>query len=167
MTYGSSVARGISHAEIVDEVHFIMLKEQERVEPSAKEGVLRRGRILIADDDASCRELLTLALQAPGIEVVAAADGGELLEFVAERDSFDLIITDVNMPWMEGLQVLASMRESGLATPVLVVTGMTRPDLQPSIERVGRAKLLPKPFTVKQLRTAIAELLNGDDVARC
>ena len=115
-------------------------------------------RILIADDDPDCCKLLVLALQAPGTTLSVATDGGELLDQVAEHGPFDLIITDINMPWMQGLQVLASFRAAGLATPVLVVTGMPRADLPESIARMGHAGLLPKPFTVEQLRSAIAVL---------
>jgi CheY-like chemotaxis protein len=118
-------------------------------------------RILVADDDPDCRELVARALGGPGTEVCMATDGGELLELTADDGGLDLIVTDINMPWMEGLQVLASIREAGLHTPVLVITGVTRPDLETSIDRMGRAHLLYKPFDVDQLRNAIADLLAG------
>jgi DNA-binding response OmpR family regulator len=117
-------------------------------------------RILVADDDPNCRELVARALYGPGTEVVTANDGGELLELTADDEhALDLIVTDINMPWMEGLQVLASIREAGLTTPVLVITGVTRPDLETSVDRMGRAGLLYKPFDAEQLRNAIADLL--------
>ena len=119
-------------------------------------------RILIADDEEDCRELVSFALDAPGTEISTAASGGELLELVAEGGSFDLIVTDINMPWMEGLQVLASMREAGLTTPVLVITGVMRPDLEASVARMGNAKLLRKPFAIAALRETIADLLVGE-----
>jgi DNA-binding response OmpR family regulator len=59
---------------------------------------------------------------------------------------------------MEGLQVLASIREAGLPTPVLVITGLTRPDLEASVERMGHASLLRKPFDAEKLRGAVAAL---------
>jgi CheY-like chemotaxis protein len=121
-----------------------------------------RTRILIADDDEDCRELVSLALHAPGTEICMAASGAELIELVAEGGPFDLIVTDINMPWMEGLQVLASIREAGLTTPALVITGVTRPDLQASVERMGNARLLCKPFGIAALREAIAALFAGE-----
>jgi CheY-like chemotaxis protein len=123
-----------------------------RPEPSA-------ARILIADDDADCRELLILALAAPGVEVCVATHGGELLQLAAEDGPFDLIVTDIDMPWIRGVQVLASFRAAGLETPVLLVTGLTRGGLTESIARLGRTALLPKPFAIAQLRSAVAELL--------
>ena len=121
-------------------------------------------RILIADDEADCRDLLVLALRGAASEIAVATNGGELLEMIAERGPFDLIVTDINMPWMQGLHVLASIREAGLRTPVLIVTGLSHPDLPRSTARLGRAKLLYKPFAIGQLREAIAELLAIEDL---
>ena len=126
--------------------------------------LLSYARIIVADDDADCRELVSAALHAPGNEILFATNGGELLDLVAEHDDFDLIITDINMPWMEGLQVLASIRSAGLRTPVLVITGLTRPDLPAAIARMGNAGLLHKPIAIADLRGAIAELLVGEAV---
>lgn len=119
-------------------------------------------RILVADDDANCRELVVHALGGGHAEICTASDGGELIELTSDDRDPDLIVTDINMPWMQGLQVLASIREAGLTTPVLVITGLTRPDLPRSIERLGHTKLLYKPFGVEQLRSAVAELLAGE-----
>ena len=119
-------------------------------------------RILVADDDPECVELLHHALQTPGVELVTARDGGELLELIAEHGPFDLIVTDINMPWMEGVQVLASARAAGLDTPVLVVTGLSRSDLPDTILQLRRAKLLAKPITIAELRSAVDELLRGE-----
>jgi len=116
-------------------------------------------RILVADDDADCRELVARALAGPDIEICAATDGGELIELTADDRGLDLIVTDIDMPWMHGLQALASLRSAGLETPVLVITGLTRPELATSIDRMGNAKLLYKPFGVEQLRGAVASLL--------
>ncbi len=116
-------------------------------------------RIVIADDDPDSRELLRLALAGPQIEICEAANGADLVELLAESGPFDLIVTDVLMPWMEGLQVLHSARAAEIRTPVLVITGLTRPDLQAKIDRLGNAKLLRKPFGIPELRAAVADLV--------
>lgn len=116
-------------------------------------------RILVADDEADQRFLLHRALRHAGNEVVMASDGGELLDKIADGGHFDAIVTDINMPWMQGLQVLASARGAGLETPVLVVTGLTRPDLEIEIARMGHAHLLHKPYSAEELRRAVARLL--------
>jgi CheY-like chemotaxis protein len=119
-------------------------------------------RILIADDDPDTLELIELAVAGPGVEIYRATDGLELLELIAEREPFDLIVTDINMPWIEGLQVLASIREAELETPVLVVTGLDRPGLTDTVARMRYAMLLRKPFEIADLRRAIAALLAGE-----
>lgn len=116
-------------------------------------------RILVADDEADQRFLLHRALRHAGNDVVMACDGGELLDQIAEGGTFDAIVTDINMPWMQGLQVLASARGAGLTTPVLVVTGLKQPELDSEVARMGHAHLLRKPYNADDLRRAIAKLL--------
>ena len=116
-------------------------------------------RIVIADDDPDSLELLRLALGGPQIEICEAANGADLVDLLAESGPFDLIVTDVLMPWMEGLQVLLSARAAEIHTPVLVISGLTRPDLQTKVDRLGNAKLLRKPFGIPELRAAVADLV--------
>ena len=116
-------------------------------------------RIVIADDDPDSLELLRLALGNPQIEICEASNGADLVDLLAESGPFDLIVTDVLMPWMEGLQVLLSARAAEIHTPVLVISGLTRPDLQTKVDRLGNAKLLRKPFGIPELRAAVADLV--------
>jgi CheY-like chemotaxis protein len=122
-------------------------------------------RIIIADDDPDSLDLLRLALGNPQIEICEAVNGAELVDLLAEDGPFDLVITDVHMPWMEGLQVLLSARAAEIHTPVLVITGLTRPDLQTKIDRLGNAKFLRKPFGVAELRAAVADLMAAQRLA--
>jgi len=116
-------------------------------------------RIAIADDDPDSLELLRLALRSPKTEISEAADGAELVQLLGEDGPFDLIVTDIHMPWMEGLQVLRAARAAEVKTPVLVITGMARPDLQAKVDGIGNAKLLHKPFGIAELREAVADLM--------
>ena len=117
-------------------------------------------RIAIADDDPESLELLRLALQGPMTEIHEATNGVELVQLLIENDPFDLVVTDVLMPWMEGLQVLRSARVAEVMTPVLVISGLTRPDLRATVDRLGNAALLPKPFGIGDLRAAISDLMS-------
>jgi CheY-like chemotaxis protein len=116
-------------------------------------------RIVIADDDPDSVDLLRLALGGPQIEICEAANGADLVDLLSESGPFDLIVTDVLMPWMEGLQVLYSARAAEIHTPALVITGLTRPDLQAKVDSLGNAKLLRKPFGIPELRAAVADLV--------
>ena len=80
---------------------------------------------------------------------------------LAEKGPFDLVVTDIDMPWMPGIQVLRSARAADIGTPVLVVTGLTQAGLQARIDRLGNARLLLKPFGIPEFRAAIADLMAG------
>ena len=117
-------------------------------------------RVAVADDDPDSLELLRLALENPMTEIYEATNGVELAQLLIENDPFDLVVTDVLMPWMEGLQVLRSARRAEMTTPVLVISGLTRSDLEMTVERLGNAALLHKPFGIPDLRAAISALMS-------
>ena len=118
-------------------------------------------RVAIADDDPEALELLGEILRGPAVEICAAASGAELVVLLAEQGPFDLIVTDIDMPWMEGLAVIRSARAANIQAPVLLVSGLARPDLLSAIERLGNARLLRKPIAVSTLRQTVGEMLGG------
>jgi DNA-binding response OmpR family regulator len=122
---------------------------------------LQVSRIAIADDDPDSLALLRLALGNPMTEICEATNGVELVQLLLENDPFDLVVTDVLMPWIEGLAILRSARRADVMTPVLLITGLTRPDLEAAVDRLGNAKLLHKPFGISELRAAARDLMIG------
>ena len=117
-------------------------------------------RIVIADDDPDTLDLLRRALQSPANEILEAASGAELVQLLAESGPFDLIVTDIHMPWMQGLDVLLSARAAEVGTPALIITGASRDDLPARVARLGKARLLYKPFEIANLRAAVTELID-------
>src|SRR5262245_23440872 len=97
-------------------------KEARRVPgtPNAAQADMAKAprRILVADDDPDMLDTVAEAIAADGSEVVRAASGGELIQRLAEEGPFDLIVTDISMPWMSGIQVTQTARTAGLNTPV-------------------------------------------------
>lgn len=123
-------------------------------------GMLRGARILVADDDRGMLECVAEALELAGAEVVQADSGGALIERLADEGPFALIVTDVAMPWMSGLQAMASVRYAGLRTPLLVMTASTDPRIADDVRALGEdAVLLRKPFSVAALTAAAAKLV--------
>jgi CheY-like chemotaxis protein len=117
-------------------------------------------RILVADDDADLRMAATSALEADGAEVVAVASGAELVQQLAEEAPFDLLVTDVAMPWMSGLQVTLSARRAGLSLPVIVMTALRDADLPARVAALGGpVQLLRKPFSLAELQATVASML--------
>ena len=117
-------------------------------------------KVLVADDDDVTVAIVAQAMEHLGFAVSCAEDGDELLQQIAEQGPFDLLITDVSMPWMTGLQVAHSARVAGLLTPLIVMTAL--PIDASAVRALGTsAVLLRKPFGIKQLVDAVGELLRS------
>jgi len=109
--------------------------------------------ILVVDDEDAVRELLTWMLQDAGHLVYEAIDGQEALAFLRDHGRVDLVLSDVNMPRMDGLALSREMRTAWPAVPLLLISG--RPP--PSEPR----PFLPKPFRWDTLSRAISSLAGG------
>lgn len=114
--------------------------------------MLRGHRILVADDDPDLLGSVSQLLEIEGATVKTASNGAELIESLGSDDHYDLVITDVSMPWMTGLQAMHSSRYAGLATPVIVMTALRGEKIPQQVQALGAlAALLPKPFDRDQL----------------
>lgn len=112
--------------------------------------------VLVADDDPEMLEMVTnIVTRELGARVTKAATGHELLERISET-TYDLVITDISMPWMTGLHVMHSARTAGLPVPVVVMTALRDTTIPDQITALGdRARLLQKPFSFSDLLSAI------------
>jgi CheY-like chemotaxis protein len=120
----------------------------------------RRGAtILVAEDDADLREVLTAALTKNGHRVVPARDGAEALAAI-ERDHIDVVVLDIVMPNIDGFGVLARLKErSGETVPVVVVTGADRSSTEMQALRLGANVYLAKPVEAAALAEEVTRLL--------
>ena len=115
-------------------------------------------RILIAEDEPDLRMGLRDNLQFEGYEVLEAADGEETLRFVRE-DRPDLLLLDIMMPKLDGLEVCRQMRESGFNMPVLMLTAKSQEaDIVRGLE-VGADDYITKPFTIREVLARIKAAL--------
>jgi DNA-binding response OmpR family regulator len=119
-------------------------------------------RILLVEDEPSLRRLIGYALQTQGYEVFLAADGREGLE-KARSESPDLILLDMVMPEMSGMEVLSVLKNDGHLKdiPVLIVTASAQKGDAEKAMAMGAAGYLVKPFHVPALHDRIEELLSG------
>jgi len=106
-------------------------------------------RILLAEDDTSMREYLQRALQRVGYEVSAVGCGTEAMPLL-ETERFDLLLTDIVMPEMDGIELAQRCAEICPQTRVMFITGFAAVTLKASRE-APRAKMLSKPFHLKDL----------------
>jgi CheY-like chemotaxis protein len=121
--------------------------------------------ILLIEDDAPIRELLTRMLVAAGHQVTAAANGAEGLRLWREQGA-DLVLTDIQMPGINGIEVMLQLRSYAPKLPVIAVSGGVRSrdlDLLGTVGLLGAVGLLQKPFTSAALKAAIAEALKQTD----
>ena len=115
-------------------------------------------RIAIVDDDASLLEVLSLAVQAAGFEVVTAADGAAGLE-LARRDDVDALIADVNMPGLDGFSLCRTLRQEGRALPIVLLTSRDGEIDEALGLDLGADDYVTKPFSTRVLLARIKALL--------
>jgi CheY-like chemotaxis protein len=114
-------------------------------------------RLLVVDDERVVRELMVEVLERAGYSVVACDRPDAALELAV--DSFDLLVTDLVMPGLSGLELLERVRALRPGLPVIVATGArTDHDLTTAVE-LGATAALTKPFTHAQLRDAVTAAL--------
>ena len=112
------------------------------------------GRILIVEDRDSLRRMLERALGQEGYEVVAAADGRSGIRLLAERP-FDFVLTDLKLPDVSGIEVLAASREAQPRVPVVVLTGYGTVGTAVEAMKLGAYDFLEKPLEIDDLARLI------------
>jgi len=121
--------------------------------------------ILVAEDQADIRDLIVLNLRNAGYAVTAVADGVAALASQRERAS-DVLILDLMMPGMDGLEVCKALRARGIATPILMLTAKsTELDRVLGLE-LGADDYLTKPFSLAELLARVKALLRRADLLR-
>lgn len=117
--------------------------------------------ILIIDDDPEFRETFREALQLAGFEVVEAENGAAALAAL-ERHAIGLVITDILMPGMDGIDVIHTIRQRSPALKVIAISGGNGRRGVPSLtmaSQMGADRVLKKPFGARELVAAVEELL--------
>jgi two-component system chemotaxis response regulator CheY len=117
-------------------------------------------RALIVDDSSFVREYLRALLQRMGVSCEEAVNGSEALTVLAAADAFDLMLLDVNMPEMNGLECVKALREAKLAEHMKVMMVTTEADnsfISAALDN-GADEFLMKPFTPESLREKMALL---------
>ncbi len=121
--------------------------------------------ILVAEDQADIRDLLVMNLRAAGYEVQSVADGREALASEQEAAS-DLLVLDLMMPGLDGLEVCKALRAMGRATPILMLTAKsTELDRVLGLE-LGADDYLTKPFSLAELLARVKALLRRAELLR-
>ena len=118
--------------------------------------------ILTVDDSASVRQMVKLTLSGAGYGVVQAADGQEGLE-LARKTAADLVVTDLNMPRMNGLQLIRELRKlpAYVGRPILFLTTESDAGLKAEAKAAGATGWITKPFQQDQLLSVVRKVLGA------
>jgi CheY-like chemotaxis protein/HPt (histidine-containing phosphotransfer) domain-containing protein len=123
-------------------------------------------RLLIVDDNATNRQILTLQAQAWSMPSLAASSGVEALNWLARGEKFDLAILDMQMPEMDGLTLAGEIRKQfkGKDLPLVMLTSIGKPEIQSQAIDAGFAAFLSKPVKQSQLYNVLTHILGGQPI---
>ncbi len=119
-------------------------------------------RILVVDDSESIRSLLKFNLEANGYETDTASDGIKALESLeSSKEGYSLILTDLHMPNMNGLELIERIRANKdyRFMPILFLTTETNPEMKQRARRAGATGWIVKPFVTEQLIKTVRKVL--------
>ena len=122
------------------------------------------GRVLVVDDEDSIRSLLRTMLVQAGYDVEEAEDGGRAVEVLNSGDNplmVDVIICDIRMPRINGVEAIAYFRAQYPSLPVIVLTGYHDEQLAGSLRKQGVVECVEKPAERRQILTSVAQAIAG------
>lgn len=125
---------------------------------------MNQPNILIVDDEADIRELLAELLADLG-NISCAENGSHALQLLDES-AFDVIISDYNMPGLNGLELLKTIRERNNATPLIWITGNSTEQLMNDARRIGVFDYIEKPFDIERVRLQVEAALKLNSASK-
>jgi hypothetical protein len=127
--------------------------------PIANLQSLKGKKLLFADDLEGNRVLGTLFLQFAGVQVVTVADGAEAVKKALEQ-TFDIILMDIHMPVLNGLEAIKRLRSEGVRSPIVVVSSDSRGGIRERAFEIGANSFIPKPLTLQNVLQTLSHLFS-------
>ena len=122
---------------------------------------MRKFKILVAEDDMLLQKALGFYLEKKGYEISLVSDGREAVRKIKENE-YDLIVTDINMPFCNGMEIISVLRnELKRNTPVIVLTSMGLENIEVEAFNIGASEFVTKPFSPQVLGIRIEKILAG------
>jgi len=116
------------------------------------------GKVLVVDDEKAMRDFLTILLEKQGHSVIVAADGEQALQVVAAQPP-DLVISDIRMPKVDGIGLLAGVREQHPHLPMILITAYASSDSTIQAMQLGADDYITKPFRIDEIRLVVEKAL--------
>jgi diguanylate cyclase (GGDEF)-like protein len=126
---------------------------------------IKQAGILVVDDDSVVRELVADAIAAEGFEVDVCGDGAEALGKNAAK-AYDLIVTDMRLPGLDGLSLIRNLKAGQSGTDVIVITGYGSIDNAVQCMKAGAVEYLIKPLSVDQIQMAVRKAVEHRELKR-
>lgn len=118
-------------------------------------------RVLIVEDDSATRRLVSQVLRHQGYAITETENGLEAIQTLEQDADYDLIVTDLRMSHMDGLELLAEARLRWPHIPVVILSVHTVSEWKQTAMQYGAAEYLTKPFNQNELISVIANAING------
>ena len=125
--------------------------------------MIKKANILIIDDDESIRDSCSQVLKKEGYTAKAAKDGNEGLELF-QQEFFHLVLLDLKLPGLDGMEILSRIKEKYADTPVIIITGFASIESAVEAMKRGAFNYLTKPFSPDQLRIAVKKALDSRNI---
>ncbi len=127
------------------------------------------GRVLVVDDEPDIRKVVRMSLQKAGYEVIEAENGEKAIEAINQGENrllLDVVICDIRMPKINGVEAIAYFRANYPRVPLIVLTGFPDTDMATSLLRQGVVDYLVKPVEGEKLREAVGRAMEQRELAR-
>jgi diguanylate cyclase (GGDEF)-like protein len=124
-----------------------------------------KAEILVVDDDPMVRDVVVESIKEMGYEVDVCGDGAEALE-MNENKAFDLIVTDMRLPGLDGLSLIRRLKTGTADTDVIVITGYGTIENAVECMKAGALEYLIKPFTIDQIQVAVRKALEHRELRK-
>ena len=117
--------------------------------------------VLVVDDSATVRKFVSVSLEMQGFDVSVACDGMDALEQLPKR-RFDLIITDLNMPNMDGFELIRALRENPelVDLPVIILTSLSDQANKEQGSKLGVSSYVVKPFSLEKIQYEVSKYVS-------
>ncbi len=124
---------------------------------------IKKPLVLISEDEVDINNLLTVILQAENFSVLQAFDGQSALEtFAAHADEIDLVVTDLGLPKLGGVELIERVRKMKPSVKIIGASGFGRNNVREEVMRAGADEFLPKPYVTAELVTTARRLLASE-----
>ena len=121
--------------------------------------------ILVVDDSATVRKFISVSLEMQGFSVLTATDGMDAIEKLS-RETVELVITDLNMPNMDGFELITSLRENSLydELPIIILSSLEEIPHRDKIKALRVNSYLQKPFNIEKIQYEVSKYLSWTEM---